>query len=495
MHGISRRTLLAGGALGGLGVGVSPYLRDYTMALAYETPRVRFEATSPEGKEMLNSYAAGVADMKARPESDPLSWTFQWYTHWVGANTSKEAEIDRVFGAADSPAKMLALAMWDTCRGHITWSNEQDWFSPWHRMYLLFFEEILRITSGNPDFTLPYWDYTSVGRRALPEEFRMQGDATFGSLFVAARNPGVNDGTPLDQSPLYPQLQQGIGRDPLGLDCLDIIEYRNVGFAQGFNASLDTAPHGMVHVLVGDGTNMGSVPFAASDPIFWIHHSNVDRIWASWTAAADGREPPSDAAWNDMMFTFADGSGAETLAKTSDFLTTDALGYSYQDLLVAPGSAIRLASAGARSGAEVATDMAEGKEVALGTEPARVQLDLPQQADARLRSTGAGAERLYLVLRNLQTNVQPGVLYSVYLGGADDDGLFVGAINFFDALPAGREAPAEGGRFFSFDVTDAMDGLRQNGTLPETPEVSIAPTGAPASEAQPVVGEVFFALQ
>ena len=40
------------------------------------------------------------------------------------------------------------------------------------------------------------------------------------------------------------------------------------------------ANHDRVHGYVGG--SMGQVPTAAFDPIFWSHHSMVDRIWYLW---------------------------------------------------------------------------------------------------------------------------------------------------------------------------------------------------------------------
>ncbi|HKO08858.1 MAG TPA: tyrosinase family protein, partial [Alphaproteobacteria bacterium] len=51
---------------------------------------------------------------------------------------------------------------------------------------------------------------------------------------------------------------------------------------QGFCATLDFGLHGNVHVWVGNNQGMASVPWAANDPIFWMHHCNIDRLWASW---------------------------------------------------------------------------------------------------------------------------------------------------------------------------------------------------------------------
>ncbi|PVH87416.1 putative tyrosinase [Cadophora sp. DSE1049] len=40
--------------------------------------------------------------------------------------------------------------------------------------------------------------------------------------------------------------------------------------------------HGQLHVFSGGSGQMGRVPVAAFDPIFWMHHNNVDRLFAMW---------------------------------------------------------------------------------------------------------------------------------------------------------------------------------------------------------------------
>ena len=29
------------------------------------------------------------------------------------------------------------------------------------------------------------------------------------------------------------------------------------------------------------------------DPIFWLHHANIDRLWAQWQQAHPGQNPPN----------------------------------------------------------------------------------------------------------------------------------------------------------------------------------------------------------
>src|SRR5262249_52822443 len=113
-------------------------------------PRVRVNATSTSGTQQLKWYADGVKAMQARPATDPTSWTYQAAMH----------------GTYATPAKPL----WNTCQ-HGTY-----FFLSWHRMYLYFFERMVRAAS-DPKFNLPYWDYdnpTSATdpKLQLPAPFR-----------------------------------------------------------------------------------------------------------------------------------------------------------------------------------------------------------------------------------------------------------------------------------------------------------------------------------
>ena len=54
---------------------------------------------------------------------------------------------------------------------------------------------------------------------------------------------------------------------------------------------------------------MGDPDTAAQDPIFWLHHANIDRLWNQWIEQGGGRADPTDAAWLNTTFTFYDEAG------------------------------------------------------------------------------------------------------------------------------------------------------------------------------------------
>jgi hypothetical protein len=543
--------------------------------------RVRYDVASEQGQAMLQIYAGAVAAMMARPEGDPLNWEFQWYSHWVrGAQDSsgKTSEMARIYGSTPSAARNLAQKMWDGCQAHGA-NEDEDFFLPWHRMSVWAFENIIRAVSGNASFTLPYWDYTNPGEFAIPPQFRMPNDATYGALYRPDRNAGVNAGQPIADA------------DTLNLSILSEQSYSANGADAGFCEGLDNGLHGAVHVSVGNGVNgMGVVPWAANDPIFWLHHCNIDRIWASWNAV--GNANPTDPAFLNKPFPFADPTGKEIDYVVSSFLDTATVGYSYDELAggvqaqaapqaalmqAAPPPMVRLSAARAeqtappppasapassppKAGPPIVKQAAAPKppppkaspvvthaveQIALGRGALRVELKqaaVTPQATARavqpllapaprfVKKTLTGAppmggaaapqmmmaapppakatapapttaapgpgQRTFLVVSDLSTTIQPGVLYSVYLeapnpGGAPQQ-YFVGTLNFFSAMAPGMSM---GNRKVSFDITELARQLAKEGRLSSTPAVSFVPNGKPPSQSQPLIGSISLVVQ
>ena len=191
MAELSRRHLVVSG-LAGAGASLLPVAINEANAATF----TRYNLASANGQVMLKKYAQAVKLMMALPPSNPLSWTFQWYTHAVPSNTTKAAQISSIFGPNPSPNKTLATAMWNTCQAHFNQADE-PYFLPWHRMYVCYFEDIIRTVLKDPKFTLPYWNYTSPAGYPVPKEFRMQNDPLWGPLFRPNRNPTSNAGQPI----------------------------------------------------------------------------------------------------------------------------------------------------------------------------------------------------------------------------------------------------------------------------------------------------------
>ena len=503
MSKFSRRSFLAG-------LSTVPFALWFEKYGAAQTTLTRYSATSAAGQKLLASYAAAVRNMMNRPANDPLSWVFQWYTHWIPGPTRPQSAADKVktdvlnktFTNPSDPNRALAQAMWDTCQPHGVGYNE-NFFLPWHRMYVYFFESIVRKLSGNASFTLPYWNYSVGGAQhgVMPGQFRMQNDPTFGPLYRQARNvhtstngwANVNAGEAIDR-------YQPSGF--LSTSSLAQCTYEPQGQAvPGFNMDLDTGLHGNVHVGIGNGTNMGSVPTAAGDPVFWMHHCNIDRLWASWNRA--GRQNPTAQWWLDKTFTFASADGTLVTAKIDDFKDVAPLRYDYDAYETVPQcQAPPLAAAAPQRRA-----VTPAGGIRLGSQPVRLTLQAPPEVSQPVPLATAVRDlrperRLFLVVRGLSADVQPGIVYHLYLNmpantpPARRQRYYVGTINFFHGDDHGGHAGHAAGetmgqeRFRSFDVTDLIRRQHSARTLGAQPMLTVVPSGQPAAAATPVVGEI-----
>lgn len=487
---ISRRTFLGTAA-------VVPFSVWYERVGFAQAVMTRFDATSPQGKAMLALYAKAATRMMGAgtPEASSSSWNYQWYTHAVRPDRTKAAEVTRVYPQPGGP-RDLANEMWSTCQAHFQPQNE-PFFLPWHRMYVYFFERIVRKMSGDATFTLPYWNYSTSDAQkhgVLPIEFRRPLDTALRSLYRANRNrpttqspqtPNVNNGEPIDKG----------APGALSLAALKQGSYLPIGALQGFNQSIDFGLHGNVHVGIGASDNMGSVPWAARDPIFWAHHCNIDRLWASWNK--NGGQNPG-GAWLDRTFIFADENGTRVAAKVSDFRAVNLLNYQYDALEPAPvGFTPALIPEGV--GLPQPTILSRG-QTDLGTGPTRVVL----QTAGALPESVATTRRTYLIVRDMRADAAPGVVYNVYLdlpenaAPASRPPHLAGTINFFGGVPhEGHEmgTTGSGGRFVSFDVTEVIRDLRARQLLRPQPSITIIPAGGAATNARATVGEIALAEQ
>jgi tyrosinase len=165
-----------------------------------------------------------------------------------------------------------------------------EFFLPWHRAYLYFFERAVR--DQVPDAMLPWWDWRTSGRRAaaIPDAYARK-------TVERKRNPLAS----ADVSPLA--LQQGGNavpartvRSPGGPGAPPLPTVAQVKQVLQLDDFVDFSfqleqLHNNVHMWVGG--HMGQIAYAAFDPIFWAHHCMIDRIWRLWQLRHPGGDPPS----------------------------------------------------------------------------------------------------------------------------------------------------------------------------------------------------------
>lgn len=267
---------------------------------------------------VLDTYARGVALMRERDEQGaPDSWLWAANTHGIDPRT------------APRPA-------WDQC------AHGSRFFLPWHRAYLAWFEGTIRRLTGEDDWGLPYWDYSDPAldeTRALPVEFGVEtrtvdGEVVSNPLFVPGRSA---DPLPEQDVDLVRTLAETRFVRPVP----------RVGFGgadrDGFFGDVENQPHNFVHMDIGG--IMQSPATAAGDPVFWLHHANIDRLWEVWrglegsVALTDPGAAPAllVTQWRSAMFAFGDERSPTTYttADTED-LASAAMGYAYESTDLPP---------------------------------------------------------------------------------------------------------------------------------------------------------------
>lgn len=418
-----------------------------------ETPGVRraVSALNRSGgwPQELIDYADGIRAMKALPPSDPLSLTYQAAIHGRNGEWAREHPD------------------WD-------WCQHQSWFFlPWHRMYLLQFERIIGHLIHKPEWRLPYWDYTAVdeARWVLPTEFADPA-ADDNALWVDGRSsaplpPDHRDPTTALEAPVF--ATEGAG---FNFGSGMIAAPAQFGTA-GETGALEGSPHNVIHMDVGG--HMSDPTAAPLDPVFWLHHANVDRLWEVWLSQGEPRTNPTDASWLDTEFRFPDPSGDHVTWRVRDVLDTAALGYVYDDV-APPLTGVEDDRRGIA--ATVMTRQPQEPEV-VGASDGPVSLEAGSSALIRMEEprkrrglhAGVGAEDaeddVFLRVEGVQgTNVGVGV-YGVYVGVPDGAAatahpeLKAGLLSTF-----GLEASSRGdghGITQSFKITEIARALRAEG--------------------------------
>jgi tyrosinase len=163
-------------------------------------------------------------------------------------------------------------------------------FLPWHRAYLLDLERELQAI--DPSVALPYWRFDQPSPNIFTQEFFGVSDPV-GTVSFSATNPlqfWRTDGVPgINRRPFFPTAAAPPG-----------VRTEAQTFALGINypqfRTMEGNPHGSAHVSFGGF--ISSIGTAARDPLFFLLHCNVDRLWAKWQRA-NSRFNPAVAASYD----------------------------------------------------------------------------------------------------------------------------------------------------------------------------------------------------
>jgi Common central domain of tyrosinase len=136
-------------------------------------------------------------------------------------------------------------------------------FLPWHRDFLLKLEKDLQLI--NSSIAIPYWDWTRTDSRNL--------DAGPWKTFFGGRS---NSGGKFDHW-TYTRLPANQVTATLPSLASVITELAATSFLQF--RRLEYGSHVPGHTWTGHTMASGRSPL---DPLFFLHHGNIDRLWSIW---------------------------------------------------------------------------------------------------------------------------------------------------------------------------------------------------------------------
>jgi tyrosinase len=234
------------------------------------------------------------------------------------------------------------------------------------------------------------------------------------------------------------------------------------------------------------------VQTAAQDPVFYVHHANIDRLWESWKAitldGASHTDPPeSDRSWRDKAYAVFDKSGTKLnppwLVEEVLATTATKLGYVYERLAdnawfeancadfprpipsappeAPPGTPVAAVEIG-RNAPE------EG--IAIGPEPVDVPVVLAPPEAAGGTPVSISGRPAVLTLEGIAGTGVPAVSILVYINLPEGvqpnfrSPYFVGTLGLFTVQPWDADSPHAGhGATQSFDISRNIAALEETG--------------------------------
>jgi len=185
-------------------------------------------------------------------------------------------------------------------------------FLPWHRAYLHRLE--LALQTKEPLATLPWWDWPASRASGIPAAYADEEAEGHRNPLAGADLPPL-----LTERPGWPDHTSRRPRRPPDLPDRDLVdEILELSSFDDFSLQLEIQLHNRVHGWVRG--SMGVVATAAYDPLFWAHHTMVDRLWSLWQTRHSSRGP-RPALWGRVL------RGVDMTVE--DVLDTTALGYEY----------------------------------------------------------------------------------------------------------------------------------------------------------------------
>jgi tyrosinase len=442
----------------------------------------RYSVTSPEGKKMLESYAKGVEAMLKLPADHPQNWFRNafihlmdcphgnwWFYVWHRGYLGNFERTIRALSGDDT----FALPYWDwTQLPQIPDSMFDGALTPTDKAFAPYTGNLALFTSFMKPALSSYWNTLSSAQH---DQLNIRGYTAFDNLWndVTGYNPDPNiqagisgnesyattcaarylsrDNPKLDRTTTYDVSQFVVYSGLLPTEFNNPVGYLSFTSSKtpshnspaGTFSTLEGMPHNLVHNCIGGVGPLDPGPYgnmtnflSPVDPIFFLHHANMDRLWDIWTRKQKNLKlpylPPAPdlKTLSDEPFLFyVDGKGNYiTNGKAGDYLSTDVFEYDYapgfgENVVTPPAPAVS-----ARNTAPLArgTVKANGASVAVSNAVIRNHLadTLPRPLMAQVtlpQPKATSSARSFDVLVNAPPGTQAGA----------DSPFYAGTIGFF----------------------------------------------------------------
>lgn len=393
--GLTRRLFLKTSAAAAVGAAVASPLG--ASAAQGSAKYTRYNVMSDGGRRALASYARGVEAMLKLPAEHPQNWFrnafthlmdcphgnwwfYVWHRGYVGyfEQTIRNLSNDPTF----------AMPYWDwTTLPQIPDAMFDGALDPVNEAFAQYTGNLSAFTSFIQPALQTYWNGLSSDQRT---QLNARGYTSFdllwndvngldpksgngiagnmayaitcGARYLTRENPKLDEKTAYDVSPF------------VVLAGLLPTDFYNPVLQLSFNSSKTTShnaqpgrnsfctlegmPHNKVHNYIGGVGPVDPGPYgnmtnflSPVDPIFYLHHANMDRLWDVWTRKQQRLGLPytpakdeADTYTNEPFLFFVDGDGNPVVnGKAGDYFSTERFDYRYEpgfgEVVVSPPAA------------------------------------------------------------------------------------------------------------------------------------------------------------
>ena len=345
---------------------------------------IRYRVTSPEGQKMLASYAKGVRAMLNLPADHPQNWFRNafihlmdcphgnwWFYVWHRGYLGHFEHTIRALSGDDN----FALPYWDwTDLPQIPDAMFDGALTPTDASFEPYTGNLGLFTSFLKPTLTDYWNNLSSAQHAQlgirgykvfedlwndvtgykdSLQAGISGDAAYantcGSRYLSRDNPKLDGKTAhaVSKSVVEAGLQPTNFYDPesqLSFNSSKTSSHNTQPNGATKFSILEGMPHNKVHNYVGGVGRIDPGPYgnmtnflSPVDPIFFLHHSNMDRLWDVWTRKQKRLNLPYLPTGKDLKILseepflfYVDGNGNYVRqAKAGDYLSADVFNYEY----------------------------------------------------------------------------------------------------------------------------------------------------------------------